>query len=132
MTPTGPIVPIGPPGSGKSTISALLADLLGRPFVHLDGVAEADPETALRVLSEHCLASTGHEWQVDDTDLLAEWAGQPSEPGIGRRHLGDRPSVSRRSRSGASPGPRREAEDPLTAEVGAIWATTWEESRPPT
>lgn len=41
MTARGPIVVVGPPGSGKSTVGALLAQRLGKPYHDADAELEA-------------------------------------------------------------------------------------------
>ena len=61
---SGPVVLVGAPGSGKSTVGALLAERLGLPFTDVDGVIEErvgrsiaaffadEGEPAFRVLEE--------------------------------------------------------------------------------
>ncbi|PXY19198.1 shikimate kinase [Prauserella muralis] len=69
MTTRGPVVVVGPPGSGKSTVGSLLAARLGVPFADADAEIEAsagraiseifttDGEPAFRELEERVVAA---------------------------------------------------------------------------
>ncbi|PXY29587.1 shikimate kinase [Prauserella flavalba] len=69
MTTRGPVVLVGPPGSGKSTVGPLLAELLGMAYADADADLEAetgrriadifatDGEPAFRAIEEEVVAA---------------------------------------------------------------------------
>ena len=59
MTADSIITLIGMPGSGKSTVSAVLAEQLGLEVVDADGLIEAqEKQTLQQIMSRLCAAST--------------------------------------------------------------------------
>lgn len=54
MTTPLPIALVGPTGAGKTTVGALLASMLGRPFIDLDALIEARAgHTIAQVFAQH-------------------------------------------------------------------------------
>ena len=84
------VVLVGPPGSGKSTVGAALADLLGLPLHDTDAAVEVtqgrtisdifieDGEPAFRALERAEVARA----LAEDDGVLALGGGAPVDPGI--------------------------------------------------
>ncbi|EHR51581.1 shikimate kinase [Saccharomonospora marina XMU15] len=69
MTARGPIIVVGPPGSGKSTVGPLLADRLGKPYHDAD--AELEARTGRRIAD--IFATDGEEaFRAIEEDVVAE------------------------------------------------------------
>ncbi|NIJ11671.1 shikimate kinase [Saccharomonospora amisosensis] len=69
MTARGPIVVVGPPGSGKSTVGPLLANRLGKPYHDAD--AELEASTGRRIAD--IFATDGEEvFRAIEEEVVAE------------------------------------------------------------
>ena len=90
------VVLVGPPGSGKSTVGAALAELLGLPLHDTDAAVEAtqgrtisdifieDGEPAFRALERAEVARA----LAEDDGVLALGGGAPVDPGTEQLLLG--------------------------------------------
>ncbi len=75
-----PVVLVGAPGSGKSTVGALLAARLGLPFVDVDAVIE---ERAGRSVAEIFADDGEPAFRALEESITAELLGQPGVLSLG-------------------------------------------------